>query len=158
MFHILYGTKAVHDSGLVHRDMKSENVRTKNSSFFLITADKIEKKIFISDGVCKIGDFGLAGKFSKQSNLKSKDLLGTYAYCSPQIITREQYNHKTDLFSLGCIFYELITGKILCELQVSFGELASKDQLDYKKIEQEMLESCKSEVLRVSDFLFKVKY
>jgi serine/threonine protein kinase/Tfp pilus assembly protein PilF len=88
------GLKAAHDKGIVHRDIKSSNVMVTN------------------DGKVKIMDFGLAK--IKGSGLVTRvgTTMGTAAYMSPEQVSGESVDHRTDIWSLGVIFYELLTGEL----------------------------------------------
>jgi Tol biopolymer transport system component/predicted Ser/Thr protein kinase len=96
---------AAHAAGIVHRDIKPENVMLR------------------SDGLVKLLDFGLAkpiqsetttgglGGFSSIGVLSDpKILMGTIAYLSPEQARGEKVDHRTDLFSLGVVLYEMTTG------------------------------------------------
>ena len=89
---ICSGIKEIHDKNIVHRDLKPSN-------------------IFINkDNEIKIGDFGI----SKQLNALKKTTLtkkgaGTSSYIAPEIFKKSKYNNKSDMYSLGCIIYELFT-------------------------------------------------
>ncbi|MDP2886254.1 MAG: protein kinase [Ignavibacteria bacterium] len=86
------GLAKAHEKRIVHRDIKPANV--------MVTAD----------GVVKIVDFGLA-KLSGQTNLtKAGSTLGTSAYMSPEQARGEQVDARTDVWSLGVLVYEMITG------------------------------------------------
>lgn len=91
---ITQGIKRAHDSGIIHRDIKPENV---------IVTDQDEIKIL---------DFGLAkltgetGQFTKAGTT-----MGTLSYMSPEQITGEVIDHRSDIFSLGAMFYELFSGR-----------------------------------------------
>ncbi len=89
---IAYGLRAAHERNIIHRDMKSSNV---------MVDDRIHVKIM---------DFGLATSPS-QSDLTGKgELLGTTAYMSPEQIHGEGVDHRTDIWSLGVIMYEIVSG------------------------------------------------
>lgn len=95
----LLGLKAIHDSGIVHRDLKLDN----------IMVDRNWK--------LKIADFGFAK--SKQGdfmNFKLKSHKGTYSYMAPEILQNQDkyfyYGEPTDIFSSGVILYALVTCKL----------------------------------------------
>lgn len=88
-----------HDRSIVHRDIKPENV--------LVTAD----------GKLKIVDFGLAkivGQAPSVPNLtRSDQAMGTWHYMAPEQIERPlEVDHRADIFSMGVVFYELLTGEL----------------------------------------------
>src|SRR5262245_52177990 len=82
--------ETIHRAGLVHSDIKPQNV-------------------FLTDnGRIKIIDFGLATAADERSTL---DVLGTARYISPERILRRPFDHRSDLFSLGAILYEMAFGR-----------------------------------------------
>ena len=90
---IAHGLAKAHERGIVHRDIKSANI------------------IITSDGIAKIVDFGLA-KLGDRSNLtRAGSTLGTPSYMSPEQIRGQQVDHRTDIWSLGVLFYEMLTGR-----------------------------------------------
>ena len=86
---ICKGIKEIHDKKIVHRDLKPEN-------------------IFINKNMnIKIGDFGISKQFDSYKTHLTKYKLGTDYYIAPEIIKEGIYNNKCDIWSLGCIIYEL---------------------------------------------------
>ena len=86
---LLEGIKYIHDNNIIHRDLKPDNI-------FINKNNKL-----------KIGDFGISIKLNDTRYTTSK--VGTYIYMAPEIIKGEKYNNKVDIWSLGCIIYELCT-------------------------------------------------
>lgn len=88
-----------HDEGIVHRDIKPENVM-------------VDKR-----GRVKITDFGLAKLLGKEpENLQltgAADVMGTPHYMAPEQLDKpRQVDHRADIYSLGVVFYELLTGEL----------------------------------------------
>ncbi|HXL15364.1 MAG TPA: tetratricopeptide repeat protein, partial [Methylomirabilota bacterium] len=91
---ILDALREAHSHGIIHRDIKGANIKRT------------------PEGRVKVMDFGLA-KIAGGSTLTQSDaILGTAAYMSPQQITGQEVDGRTDLFSLGVVMYELLTGRL----------------------------------------------
>ena len=90
LLNICLGINEIHNKKIVHRDLKPKNL------------------FLTKDLIIKIGDFGL----SKLINDYAMSLAGTLYYMAPEIISRKPYKKRVDIWSLGCILYELCTLKI----------------------------------------------
>jgi serine/threonine-protein kinase len=89
---VLYGLDAAHSAGIVHRDLKPENV------------------LLADDGRIKIADFGLA-RAASHNTATSQALLGTIAYLSPELISRGIADVRSDIYALGIMMFEMLTGQ-----------------------------------------------
>ncbi len=88
------GLGAAHKKGIVHRDVKSDNL------------------MLTSDGHVKVMDFGLAKLKGATGLTKAGQTVGTAYYMSPEQTKGEEVDHRSDVFSLGVVLYELLTGKL----------------------------------------------
>ena len=82
------------DKHIIHRDLAPGNV--------LISGDQMQ---------IKLADFGLAKRWGTQSASVMKSFVGTILYSCPEIVQSQPYTEKADIWSLGCIIYELMTFK-----------------------------------------------
>nr|WP_244289652.1 Stk1 family PASTA domain-containing Ser/Thr kinase [Frigoribacterium faeni] len=89
---VLAGLAAAHRAGIVHRDLKPENV------------------LLADDGRIKIGDFGLA-RAATANTATGAALLGTIAYLSPELVTRGIADTRSDIYALGIMLFEMLTGE-----------------------------------------------
>ncbi len=88
------GLKEAHKVGIIHRDIKPSNI------------------IIDENRRCRILDFGLAAVQSEERLTKTGSLLGTIEYMSPEQVKGEEIDHRSDIFSLGILFFELLTGAL----------------------------------------------
>jgi eukaryotic-like serine/threonine-protein kinase len=100
------GLAHAHDAGLVHRDVKPQNLLLR------------------PDGVLKIADFGIARAVEATQLTKVGTVLGTAEYLSPEQAAGRQVTAAADLYSLGAVLYELLTGRPPYRFE-SLAELAA---------------------------------
>ena len=89
---LVAGVTHLHDRGIVHRDLKPANVYREN-------------------GVVKVGDVGLSKRLDSDRRGQHTQSVGTVYYMAPEV-ARGQYGPEVDVYSLGIMLYELITGKL----------------------------------------------
>lgn len=112
------GLNAIHRQGIVHRDIKPENI------------------LFTTDGQIKIADFGISFSSEESRITTNGSLVGTINYMAPEYVRRGIFDPRSDIFSLGVMLYELLTGK---------------HPYGYSKSLEELLERMSKRVLTVSE-------
>ena len=91
---VLAALAVAHDAGLVHRDVKPENV------------------LISGRGQIKVADFGLAKAVSSQTNTATQGLLiGTVSYLPPELVMSGKADARSDVYSAGIVLFELLTGR-----------------------------------------------
>ncbi|MBN1504826.1 MAG: protein kinase [Candidatus Eisenbacteria bacterium] len=88
------GLREAHRRGIVHRDINSLNIMITDS------------------GRAKIMDFGVAKLAGTPGTSGPKTMVGTVAYVSPEQVGYEEVDHRTDIWSLGVVLYEMLSGKL----------------------------------------------
>ncbi|KUG03778.1 serine/threonine protein kinase prkc, regulator of stationary phase [hydrocarbon metagenome] len=90
---ICYGIQHAHERGIIHRDIKPHNI--------LIT----------TQGTVKVADFGIAQAVNKKTITFGGDIEGSVHYISPEQAKGDSVSPATDIYSLGCVLYEMLTAK-----------------------------------------------
>ena len=85
--------EAARKAGLVHRDIKPENI------------------LLTPDGRVKVADFGLSRTMAESKATQAGVLLGTAHYVAPEQVEGKESDHRSDLFALGVVLYEMLTGR-----------------------------------------------
>ena len=107
MMQAVVGLRAAYAAGLVHRDIKPGNM------------------LVDQQGNVKIADFGLAKPTSgKPSSTLAGTIVGTPLYISPEQVNNRPLDHRADMYSLGCAFFHLVTGKPPFEGETPFDIIA----------------------------------
>jgi serine/threonine-protein kinase len=103
---MLAAIAAAHRAGLVHRDVKPENV--------LVAAAPSGGSANLVDAVVKVADFGLARavEASADAGEDSGHLLATVAYVAPELVTDGHADPRTDVYSAGIVLFEMLTGRV----------------------------------------------
>ncbi len=94
MGQILAALQHAHDKGIVHQDIKPQNI------------------LLLQDGTIKVTDFGIARFSRSDSNTTSDKAIGSVHYISPEQARGELTDEKADIYSVGVVMYEMITGRL----------------------------------------------
>ncbi|MBE6103905.1 MAG: Stk1 family PASTA domain-containing Ser/Thr kinase [Erysipelotrichaceae bacterium] len=95
MKQLVSATSHAHRNGIIHRDIKSQNVLIKD------------------DGTVKLSDFGIASTSESQQQLTQTDtVMGSVHYLAPELARGHQATVQSDIYSLGIVFYEMLTGNV----------------------------------------------
>ena len=94
MGQILLAMRLAHTQGIIHRDLKPQNV------------------LLTSDGNAKVSDFGIAVAFAETSLTQTNSMLGSVHYLSPEQARGSKASIQSDIYAMGIIFYEMLTGHI----------------------------------------------
>ncbi len=107
---IASGLEAAHQAGVIHRDLKPENV-------FLVGPSGDETKSL------RVVDFGAAIVLGRSRLTKKGIVFGTPYYMSPEQAAGRDVDHRTDIYALGIILYEMVTGRVPFEGETYMGVL-----------------------------------
>lgn len=91
---ILRGLQHAHDKGIVHRDVKPQNI------------------MLLADGTIKVTDFGIARFARSEHRTMTDKAIGSVHYISPEQARGEVTDEKTDIYSVGVMLYEMLTGRL----------------------------------------------
>lgn len=94
MGQILLAMRLAHTRGIVHRDLKPQNI------------------LLTPDGTVKVTDFGIAVAFAETSLTQTNSMLGSVHYLSPEQARGSKATVQSDIYAMGIIFYEMLTGHI----------------------------------------------
>jgi len=94
MGQILLAIRLAHTRGIVHRDLKPQNI------------------LLTPDGTAKVTDFGIAVAFAETSLTQTNSMLGSVHYLSPEQARGSKATVQSDIYAMGIIFYEMLTGHI----------------------------------------------
>ena len=101
---MLAAIAAAHRAGLVHRDVKPENVLVAEAPSGGIGN--------LVDSVVKVADFGLARAVEASADDDSGQLMATVAYVAPELVTDGHADARTDVYSAGIVLFEMLTGQV----------------------------------------------
>lgn len=106
------GVQAIHDAGIVHRDLKPENILLTN------------------EGTVKIADFGIARKKNGPKLTEHGGVVGTIEYVAPEYMLRSQVDWRSDIYALGILAYELVTGEAPFKGESAYASISKRLQSD----------------------------
>ncbi len=117
IYQIMKGVRYLHSFGIVHRDLKLENIMMSDQT------DKAQPKIV---------DFGLSKIIGP--NETANEPFGTLGYVAPEVLKKQPYTYSCDVWSLGCILYALLSGSLPFDHndQKELMRMTMEDQLKFE--------------------------
>ena len=107
---VCFALHAAHSVGVIHRDLKPQNIMRDQAGRILVM------------------DFGLARSVESQGMTQTGALVGTMEYMSPEQAMGSELDQRSDLFALGLIFFELLTGKMPYKADTALASLLKRNQ------------------------------
>lgn len=108
---VAYALEEAHGQGVIHRDIKPHNIFLveKTASASVLPTTEVGG---MAPGSVKVGDFGIARAAAETAMTETSLVLGTVRYLSPEQAIGEAVSFESDLYSLGVVLYEMITGEV----------------------------------------------
>lgn len=116
MTQILRAVQHAHDKGIVHRDIKPQNI------------------ILLSNGDIKVTDFGIARFSRSETKTLTEQAIGSVHYIAPEQAKGEFTDEKADIYSLGVVLYEMLTGEVPFEADSAVSVALMQVQADAKRL------------------------
>lgn len=111
LMRVLDGMRHAHSQGIVHRDLKPANI------------------MLTPDGAVKITDFGIARMFYAPKLTRDQGVIGTVGYLAPERILGREADARSDVYSLGMVFYEIATGRLPFNTTTEFALMRAQVEL-----------------------------
>lgn len=115
---ILKALAHAHDKGIVHRDIKPQNI------------------MLLKDGTIKVTDFGIARFSNRETRTMTDKAIGSVHYISPEQARGDVTDEKADLYSVGVMLYEMLTGKLPFEADNAVSVAIMQMQAEPKKLRE----------------------
>ena len=129
---IILGIEFLHSNNVIYRDLKPENI------------------LMDSEGHIKLSDFGLS-KLLENPKDKAYTLCGTLQYLAPEIIKNKGYDKSVDWWSLGCVYYEMLTGKVPFKVKANLiNQNIFEEKINFEGISNPILVNLISQLLSVN--------
>ena len=129
---IILGIEFLHSNNVIYRDLKPENI------------------LMDSEGHVKLSDFGLS-KLLENPKDKAYTLCGTLQYLAPEIIKNKGYDKSVDWWSLGCVYYEMLTGKVPFKVKANLiNQNIFEEKINFEEISNPILVNLISQLLSVN--------
>ena len=116
MTQILHAVQHAHDKGIVHRDIKPQNI------------------ILLSTGDIKVTDFGIARFSRSETKTLTEQAIGSVHYIAPEQAKGEHTDEKADIYSLGVVLYEMLAGDVPFEADSAVSVALMQLQADAKRL------------------------